>query len=170
MVARALRRGVVSAGAFALGALALGARPAAAHPLHTSLAEVAYDPATRSVTVLLRVFTDDFSADVVRRTGARPGAGGVPSDEAMLRYVASRFTLVTARGDTLAFRWCGARRAEVQLFLCLRAPAPAPPAGARVRSAILSETFADQVNIVQASLGGRRQTLLFTRGDGAKAL
>ena len=43
-------------------------------------------------------------------------------------------------------------------------------AGARVRSAILCETFRDQVNIVQASYGGRRQTLLFTPGDGPKTL
>jgi hypothetical protein len=166
VVARALLPLAVAAGC----ALSLAARPAAAHPLHTSLAEVAYDAATRSVTVTLRVFADDFSADVVRRTGARPGPGGVPPDDAMLRYVAARFTVVTARGDTLPFRWCGARRTDVQLFLCLRAPAPAPPGGGRVRSAILSETFADQVNIVQVSHGGRRQTLLFTRGDGAKTL
>jgi hypothetical protein len=151
-------------------ALAAPAPAAGAHPLHTSFAEVAYDAATRTVTVSLRVFADDFGADVARRTGAAPGAGGVPADEAVYRYLAARFTVVTARGEALPFRGCGARRAGVQLFVCLRAPAAAPPAGARVRSAILSETFADQVNIVQASLGGRRQTLLFTRGDGAKSL
>jgi hypothetical protein len=160
VVARLL---LLAAGAAA--ALAIVAPPAGAHPLHTSFAEVAWDPATRSVTVSLRVFADDFGADVARRTGAPAGTGGVPADDAVFRYVAARFAVVTARGETLPFRWCGARRAGVQLFVCLR-----PPAGARVRSAILSETFADQVNIVQASLGGRRQTLLFTRGDGLKAL
>jgi hypothetical protein len=165
VVARLL---LLAAGAAA--ALAIAAPPAGAHPLHTSFAEVAWDPATRSVTVSLRVFADDFGADVARRTGAPAGTGGVPADDAVFRYVAARFAVVTARGETLPFRWCGARRAGVQLFVCLRAPAAAPPAGARVRSAILSETFADQVNIVQASLGGRRQTLLFTRGDGLKAL
>jgi len=39
-----------------------------------------------------------------------------------------------------------------------------------VRNAILSELFADQVNVVRAALGGAPQTLLFTPGDGMKAL
>jgi hypothetical protein len=34
----------------------------------------------------------------------------------------------------------------------------------------LSEVFADQVNIVQASYGGARRTLLFTPRDVMKAL
>lgn len=170
---------VAAVAALAVAALVAGAAPkptpndapgAVMHPLHTSFAELAYDPAARAVTVSLRVFADDFSADVTRRTGVRGGADGVPPDAALFRYVAARFAVVTARGETLAFQWCGVRRAGVQLFVCLRAPAATPPSGARVRSAILSDVFTDQVNIVQSSVGGRRQTLLFTPGDGLKPL
>ena len=150
-------------------AAALASAPAA-HPIHASFAEVTWDPAARAVTVSLRVFADDFSADVARRTGAPLGADGLPGDDAAFRYVAARFTVVTARGEPLPFRPCGTRRAGAQLLVCLRAPADAPPAGARVRSAILSDVFADQVNVVQASYAGRRRTLLFTAGDGAKSL
>jgi hypothetical protein len=135
-----------------------------------SFAGVTYDPAARVVAVSLHVFADDFSADVARRTGAPVGAGGMPPDDAVFRYVTARFVVVTARGEALVFRWCGARRSGAQLLLCLRAPAAAAPAGARIRSTILSEAFADQVNVVQVSFGGRRQTLLFTTGDGAKTL
>ena len=42
--------------------------------------------------------------------------------------------------------------------------------GGRVASALLSERFEDQVNIVRVTYGGRRRTLLFTRGEAAKAL
>ena len=161
---------MVAHGAAQLLLSAALALPAAAHPLHASFAELTWDPAARAVTVSLRVFADDFSADVARRTGAPLGADGLPSDEAAFRYVAARFSVVTARGESLPFRPCGTRRAGVQLFVCLRAPAAAPPAGARVRSAVLSDAFADQVNVVQASYAGRRRTLLFTSGDGAKAL
>lgn len=166
MVTRAALVGALGAGA----ALLAAARPAAAHPLHTSLAELAYDPAARAVTVSLRVFADDFSADVTRRTGVRGGPDGVLPDAAIYRYLAGRFTVVTAGGAALAFQGCGVQRAGVQLFVCLRAPAGAPPAGARVRSAVLSDVFADQVNIVQASVAGRRETLLFTPSDGPKPL
>jgi hypothetical protein len=148
----------------------LAPTPAAAHPIHTSFAELVYDPAARAVTVSLRVFADDFSADVARRTGARVGADHVPPDAATFRYVVERFTVVTARGEALPFRWCGLRRAGIQLFICLRAPAAAAPAGGRVRSAILSDVFTDQVNIVQATVAGQRRTLLFTPGAGLKPL
>ncbi len=174
MVAGIPRRGALRRGTGILfGAAVLAGmvpRPASAHPLHTSFAELAYDPATRVVNVSLRVFADDFSADVIRRTGVRGGADGMPPDAAVFRYVVARFSMLTARGQPLTFTWCGVRRVGVQLFICLRAAAPAPPPGARVRSAILSETFTDQVNIVQSSYGGRRQTLLFTPGDGPKLL
>ena len=39
-----------------------------------------------------------------------------------------------------------------------------------MRHALLTEVFGDQVNVVQASYDGRRETLLFTPGDGAKPL
>lgn len=162
---------LATAGAFAsLAATGVVAPAAAEHPLHTSFAEVAYDSAAHVVMVSLRVFADDVSADVARRIGVRVGRDGLPPDDAVFRYVATRFTVVSARGEALAFRWCGARRVGVQLFVCLRAPAAAPLAGARVRSTILTDAFADQVNIVQATYDGRRKTLLFTRGDGAKVL
>lgn len=174
MVVRAPRRNVLRRVIGVLfGATALTGmtpRPGSAHPLHTSFAELTYDPSARVLNVSLRVFADDFSADVLRRTGTQGAVGGVPPDAAVFRYVLSRFAVVTARGEGLAFGWCGLRRVGVQLFICLRAPTSVPPLGARVRSAILSETFTDQVNIVQASVEGRRQTLLFTPGDGLKPL
>ena len=87
-----------------------------------------------------------------------------------VRYVVGRFTIADASGRAVPLRWCGARRAGEVIFVCLRAPMPAGPAGARVRSAVLTELFTDQVNIVQATYGGRRRTLLFTPTDGAKVL
>jgi hypothetical protein len=88
----------------------------------------------------------------------------------MSRYVTARFTLADAAGRPVPLRWCGARRAGEVIFLCLRAPMRGAPAGARVRSGVLTELFTDQVNIVQASFGGRRRTLLFTPKDGPKVL
>ena len=151
-------------------ATALPVSTGAAHPVHASFAELAYDPAARSVTVTLRVFADDFAAEVARRTDTRPGADGVPPDGAVLRYVTPRFTVVAPRGGTLAFRSCGTRRAGIQLLVCLRAPAAAFPAGGRVRSAVLSDAFRDQVNVVRVAGGARPRTLVFVAGDGAKPL
>ena len=147
------------------------ARPADAHPLHTTLTEISYDPAARLVRMSVRVFVDDFSAAVLHGRAAAPGAPIVlPPDTAMVRYLASRVALRDGRGRMITLLWCGTRRSGDLLFVCLRAPAARPPAGARLRNAILTEIFPDQVNIVQAALGGARQTVLFTPGDGAKLL
>ena len=166
-LARAPRwaRGAVSCLALLLAA----ARPAFVHPLHTTLAELSYDPAARVLSVSLRVFADDFAAAVTGRTGARAG-GAMPPDSAMFRYVSERFGVAAPGAGAVALRWCGVRRAGDVLVLCLRATAVRPLAGAHVRSALLNEVFADQVNLVQASYGGRRQMLLFTPRDGVKRL
>ncbi len=157
--------------------LAAAPRPAHAHPLHTTLAELSYDPATRVLQVSLRVFTDDFTNAVARRAGERAGeragvrtVGALPPDSAMFRYVAERFAIAAPGAGPLALRWCGVRRSGDVLLLCLRATAVPALAGARVRSALLNESFADQVNLVQATYDGRRQMLLFTPRTGVKPL
>jgi hypothetical protein len=147
---------------------ALANPPAALHPLHTTLTELSYDPSTRVLNVTMRVFTDDFSAAVLPR--GRGGADVVPPDSAMLRYVTERFAVAPPGTRPAALRWCGVRRDGEVLFLCLRATDQGSPAGGRMRNALLSEVFADQVNIVQASYGGGRRTLLFTPRDGTKTL
>lgn len=176
MVARPVRRSVgrhfstwACGAVLALGVLLVpAARAAFAHPLHTTLTQLSYDASTRVLNVSVRVFADDFSAAV--RPGGRTGSVVIPPDSAMLRYVSGRFALHAAGGGLIPLRWCGMRRDGEALFLCLRATAQPSPAGARMRNALLSEVFADQVNIVQASYGATRRTLLFTPRDGAKAL
>ena len=149
--------------------LAAAPGPARAHPLHTTLAELSYDPATRVLSVSLRVFADDFAAAVTREAGGRT-VGALPSDDAMFRYVAARFAVAAPGAGPTPLRWCGVRRAGEVLLICLRATAVRSLAGARVRSALLNELFADQVNLVQANYGGRRQMLLFTPRTGVRPL
>jgi hypothetical protein len=61
------------------------------------------------------------------------------------------------------------RRTGDVVWLTLTAPGTTLD-GLRVSNRVLVELYADQVNIVQATVGARRASLLFTRGDGAKAL
>ncbi len=60
----------------ALAALVI-ARPIEAHPLHTSLAEITWDPAAKEIRVSVRVFVDDFSKAAATFAGAKalPGTG-----------------------------------------------------------------------------------------------
>ena len=131
----------------------------AAHPMHTAVAELLDDPATRTVAVTVRAFADDLGAVVL------PG-----DTSAVLAYVLARVTLVDAGGRTIALRPAGFVRAGDVVRIQLRGPAPEGLAGARVQMPLLTERFEDQVNIVRAAYGGHTASLLFTRGDRAKAL
>ncbi len=144
------------------GALLLLA--AGRHPMHTAVTEITCARPCIQAEVSVRVFADDFRS-VIMETPGSPAA-----DSAMSRYVRGHLAVADAGGRPMALRWSGARRDGDVVLLHFTAPPAAACPGARIASAILSDRFPDQINIVRASCGARPITLLFTPGDGAKAL
>jgi hypothetical protein len=134
------------------------------HPMHTSVAEISYDEASGTASIQIRVFADDLNAALTES----PAATG--ADTAISRYLQGKFELADPAGQALPLHWIGAERAGDVLLLRLAARVPGGLSGVRIRSTVLCERFADQVNIVRASHGGRTSTVLFTRGDPAKPL
>ena len=132
---------------------------AAVHPTHTAVAELVHEPATREVIVTIRAFADDF--------GTAVGADGAAAAEV---YVRPRVTLADPAGQPIGLRWEGITRAGDIVQIRLRGEAPDGLRGMRVRMTLMCERFEDQVNIVRATYAGRTTSLLFTRGDQAKAL
>jgi len=131
----------------------------ALHPLHTTLTDLTFNAADRTVQLSVRAFADDFRA-----------AAGNGSDAAALAYLRSALVLSDRDGRVLPLAWCGLRRDGDLLWLCLRAPAPRGMAGLQVRARLLFDLYRDQINIVQARYDGRQTSFLFSRGDSAKAL
>jgi hypothetical protein len=146
-----------------LSSIGIEAHRAVAHPMHTAVAEITYDRETRTAAIHIRVFADDFTAALIPDPTA-------PADSAMSRYVRGAFALADRSGRPLPIHWVGAAREGDVVVLHLRVTVPVGLAKGKVLSAILSERFEDQVNIVRASYDGHVTTLLFTRGDPAKAL
>ena len=119
----------------------------AAHPIHTTVLELAWDARTGALTGTLRVFEDDLSA-------ASAAAGLDAAD-----YARGRLG-ISADGKAVALAPCGARRVADAVLLCVRGSI-APVKGLRVRNTVLMERYSDQVNIVR--LDGRApRTLLLT--------
>lgn len=139
---------------------------AAAHPLHTSLAEVKYDARRGTIDVSLRVFTDDFTTAATRFAKRR---GQSASHPAFVMYALAAFTITDAAGGRVVLQPCGERRAGDLTWLCFRGRAR-PGAALRVTSRVLFDLFTDQINIVRAEFGGKKASFLFTPGDGAKPL
>lgn len=133
-----------------------------AHPMHTSVTEVVQEDARGDVSIQVRVYVDDLRAAVTLPADA--------ADSAMARYLRGTFALADRTGRPVRLTWTGAEPAGDVILLRLRGEVPGGLAGARVTSLVLCERFEDQVNVVRAEYAGRTTTLLFTRGETAKAL
>jgi hypothetical protein len=144
--------------------LALALAGGRAHPMHTTVTEVMQEDARGDVSIQVRMYIDDLGAAV-----SLP-AGTSGADSAMARYLRATFALADRTGRPVRLRWAGAEPTGDVILLRLRGEVPGGLAGARVTSLVLCERFEDQVNVVRAEYAGRTTTLLFTRGETAKAL
>lgn len=143
------------------------------HPLHTTMTTVTYDAQSKRATAVVRVFASDLDVAVARRWGLRQTASRAPlaiPDATRFAYLNSVFSIGTREGHTVPLAWCGSRSTGDLLWVCVQIVAPGGLSGLRVRNAALAELFDDQVNVVTVEYGGRRESLLFTKGDGAKTL
>jgi hypothetical protein len=150
-----------------------------AHPMHTTVTEVVQEDARGHVSIQVRVYVDDLRAAVRPPEGTASAyprgadsaaANSAAADSAMARYLRATFALADRARRPVRLTWAGAERTGDVILLRLRGEVPGGLAGARVTSLVLCERFEDQVNVVRAEYAGRTTTLLFTRGETAKAL
>ena len=144
-------------------------RGANAHPIHTTLSELATEP-DGSLTLRIRTFADDFSTAVARYVKRQAAANYAVPDSDATRYVGNTVQIVESDGRQVPLRFVSQRRAGDAVFLELRAEAPRRLTGAKVLIVMLFEVHPDQVNVVQASYGAVHHTTLFSRGDAPKKL
>lgn len=137
---------------------ALFPSPGNAHPLHNSYSQVTVDPATRTVTVSIRAFIDDFSRHISGAPGGRPGGS---LEKRAATYLASAFQLTEASGKPVALQWCGWTKVGDQFAMCLRGAVQGNGAGWKIRNAVLMDLFPDQLNVARVTLGKRTANLLF---------
>jgi len=147
-----------------LAAAMIGAgAPGARHPLHTTLTQVTIDASHHTVRATIRLFADDLATALSVR------ASTPDVTTRAMTYVSSAFSL-SADGHQLRLLPCGVRRTADLLWVCLES-APSPSVvHLRARNPLLTETFADQVNIVQLGDGPSRPSVIFLKGDRDKAL
>jgi hypothetical protein len=157
-----MRRRVIAAiAALTATLLLITALRADAHPLHTTLTEVSITPGTNVVRAVVRVFADDLAS----ATGARS-----TTDVEVVSYIAGALSILDENGRRLAGRGCGVTRTGDLVWVCVDAAFTGSAARLSLRNGVLSERFKDQINIVQATLGAAKRSVVFTKGDGPKRL
>ena len=154
-------------GVVAMTALA-GARVAWSHPLHTTLTEIALDSTDGAMRLTIRAFADDFSAVVARHAGKLRPADYRVSDIDVASYIAAAVSVEDAAGRPAPLTLSGVRRTGDLMWVTVKLPSVRSLRGVKIATTLLFEIFDDQVNIVQATSGGHRQSMLFTAGDGRR--
>jgi hypothetical protein len=134
-----------------------------AHPTHSSATELSQEGG-EVVTVVIRLFADDIGETLSAPPGRKPTA------EALRNYLADRFVIFDRPGRRVALAWDAAVLSGDVLQLRSRTRVAGGLQGSKIMNRVLTERFADQVNLVRATYAGRSATLIFTRGDGPKAL
>ena len=165
------RRRLAAALVIAVLGLPAATRPGEAHPLHSTITELVFDPAHGTMRATVRVFADDLRSAVLRTTRGRTLPPNGPAWEAAaLAYAASVVSMQAANGRAIALRPCGARRTGDLVWLCLEGELARDAGALQVRNTMLCELHEDQVNVVQTTIEGTRRTLLFVRDDRFKPL
>jgi hypothetical protein len=133
------------------------------HPMHTTLTQIAQSGSPAIVSVTIRGFEDDLAV-------AARGRSRGPVDSAIASYLRQKITLIDGSGRRVSLSLREIRRSRDVLWLSFRSERPVNLAGGSFHNSALTERFQDQVNLVQISIRGQTRTILFTAGDGPKAL
>lgn len=131
------------------------------HPLHTTHTDLTESDG--KVTVQVRAFTDDLRSAVTKREGS-------VSDSALAHYLRGTITLSDSAGRAVPLVYSGEEIQGDITILHLGAVSLSSLANTRVSQLMHMELFTDQVNVVQASYGGRKVSFLFVPGDSPKRL
>ena len=136
------------------------------HPLHTTFTELVQESGGPTVTVTVRAFSDDLHHAV----HGVEASTQLPEDSLLSHYVQAHLILRSPAGAVFPLRWMGRRETGDLTWITLEAPVSPGLSGARLLNTMHLELFRDQVNIVQVRFAGRSESMLFTGGDGEKAI
>lgn len=143
-------------------ALLMVATPLSAHNFHASIAEVERNAGTKKVEIAIRVFPDDLQAVLSQRSGKSVALENDSSDPLIFEYLRSTLA-VKVGGKAAKLRWVGKEFDVKTLWLYVEVD---DAKGALVmRNVLLMESFADQVNTINAKRGGAVKSTTFMKGD-----
>jgi len=146
--------------AFVTLLLGVSASVVNAHPLHTSFTEIGRDARTGSVTLSVRLFSDDFQT-AMDSIAALASSRGVARDAVVQGYFERSVALETDKG-TIRLAWCGMKIVDGLTWLCAKSLDPVPVGRLRIRNTLMFDRFTDQISIVRWTAGSRTRTLVLS--------
>lgn len=145
---------------------------AAAHPYHTSIAEIRYNAKTQSLEIAIKVFADDLEKTLSDSAKKPFVINQTPAIQAQIAaYLKKVLALETSGKQVLPLKYLGSEAEKDTYWLYAEIPVkPEQLKQAQLRHQLLLDAFEDQMNIVNFEINGQKRTLLFKQDDYRKPL
>lgn len=132
------------------------------HDFHSSLAEIHYNSASKSLEISLRVFSDDLESALTKANNRTIRIDESTAAEPLIaQYLNKHFSLLDARSARKPIIWVGKELTVDVTWLYFEIPLTENLNGLKLHNSVLFELFSDQVNIVNISYQGQKRTYLF---------
>jgi hypothetical protein len=142
------------------------------HDFHTSLAEVQYNPAERTLEVSLRVFTDDLESALSKDNGGKTirVTDDPAADPFIKNYLSRYFSVVDAANRRKPVHLLGKEITVDVTWIYFEIREVESLTGKRLQNAVLTELFDDQINMVNFVTPSGKRSFLFKPGETVQDL
>lgn len=144
---------------------------AAAHKFYTSISHAEYNPETKSLEIVARVFSDDLELALTKRNSKAIYLDSTKDVNAyIVAYLKETFEVKGMDEKRREIKWVGLETKVDTTWLYFEVSMPEGLKGAELRNRLFFELFNEQVNIVNVKDGDNKFDLVFKRGDEFKSL
>ncbi|MBH8558271.1 DUF6702 family protein [Hymenobacter negativus] len=142
-----------------------GAAPAF-HAYHSTITEMRYNAAKKQLEFSVKVFVDDFEKALSQGQPTRVNLADAGPRPLVLAtaYFQRTLQVSVSSGKPLLLQVLGMQAENDGCWFYCKVPLPGPVTAVKLRQAVLLDTFADQMNIVNIEANGKKQSALFRAG------
>lgn len=143
----------------------------AAHRFHTSLTRMDYNAETKSVEVMIQLFTHDIVEAFEKKYQKKIDLDETKDiDKLIFEYLKDNFVLQGKDDKAAQLKWVG-KEVRVDLtWVYLEIGLAENLAGAKLQNTIFFETYPEQTNYVICRFEQKKADLLFKIGDKTKEI
>jgi hypothetical protein len=149
-----------------------------AHDVHTSSAEVEYNPKSHKLEVSLTVFMDDLELALMRHSERLMSLEKTPASEldAQIKsYLGKTFIVTEVTGKTAKIQWVGREIEDTKtdaptVTLFFEVPLIACLSGVTLRYEVFCDLFKDQLNLLHLRCGAQSLELQFSRDQASHSI
>ena len=142
---------------------------ATAHPRHTTMTDIQYRPATKTLEVAIKVAAQDLEEALSKTLGRSVRLDTDPQqDQYVQNYAIRVIRFWGAKGVQIPLRWIGYETEGAAAWLYFEVTLKDGLSGVQMQNALFFDIAAEQVNTVLIATPTGKRTLIFVQGEDKK--